>query len=1742
MSQALQRSQGRIPNSDVFITILEAADEQEQQELFQQKIKELTNRYGAVNNIPTNINFEITGSGAPSVSSSNQTNNSMLLEPEGSEQDRSFAERVSNSFRAGYRDYDRTVSNIDDFGYGTDQEIESALRAEQQAELEDEIKFGRRTSFQDLLDAYSSPNKDDLAKGFGGTLIDYAGENVAYSLPAMGPVALGAAAGSFIPGLGTLAGAGVGATLAAFPYFFGQNLERQVETLDEQGLDLTDGNINTTGAAITALTQGATESLLFVLFGGMGGTPAKMVAGELRKNLGIAAKEVAKTTAVSAPTEAATEITQQFLERLQAGLPISPSDEAALREYIESGVAGFITGPAVTGPLETGRQTFRGITAQPSQEQVKNNYNEKIQELQEELNNHSKNEPLDSNSAEYEQWSNTKEKMEEVLVSVQTSLKSFEEGTIIEKRKQEKAENGEDINKEKQFEFDLPEAPYKFDDPTIKETEIKNSVTAVPEVVSFNELPGDAKVRLFFGREETVKDETGKIVFNDDGEALTEIITLKDKDGFNVYKDYMVEEFIDTPDSKVDKAEPNERLFSQMQIEHEGKTYQPFWKRGTPSFAEIQMSKEPLFRVSSDNKPSYNKIKPLLLPSKPKLRKLAERLGIKYTDKTLDEQQEARSWLNHITARGARFFTPQRGVPVVPWSELMRKRWFTREQLEKAKTLSKRVDLGIRTAEKSKKSILNTLEQSVDGLGLGKELYASYLSNTPFGNIKVTPRLLEEYGFDRNTIAAMIKMRRLIDQNSREIESLIRELDPETEIWSEELRETIRNRLGAYITKSYEMNVNPEYIKNDLFTLTFNRPNGTLASKEQKQKHLSAKKVLSEDLFKKGRVSSKFEADKKAEEMLNNLYDRQLSAQQLTEAMEMDSSTRKADAKEIELDISDDILKARKELKPEIEELLGAIKDPNINDVITAFKQTEFISGVKYMNDLFNIANDPNNRLISQVKDGRFNVRITGNEVSNPFVGYYTIPEFASALNDVFNGGILSDTTLADRTPLGSNRGARYILDKIYAPYFLRGKVLINFGKIVISPATQARNFVSAAGFAIVNGNIRLNPKDNYNNLKSAFTNAGSYFKGMTTKQAQRMIGLGVLNTSANLGDLIRGFELASTTDTIGGVVASVNSQQKNILRRLTKKTIDSAQKAYQFGDDFWKAYSFVTELQKFKDIFGFDSFKARHETLTKQATEGLQKGKNDFVEIDIQLQKLENDLKQIETVVLKNLMPKYVPKLKQTKGPARLEELLEELAAYRVRQNVPNYDFVGSFTDILRGSPLSNFTAFPTEIIRTSINTYQSGVNEFKAGQELKKLGRDQEGSGEGFVNIGTKLGSRGAARVLSLGGYGALAAGSSTFALLMLGYDAEDLPEAEFGLSEFMPYYAKDDKRIITGINNKGEVFYNNNSYIEAYDLLAEPVRVFLRNMYEETYADDPEYVKRSLDGMMEALNKTFGLESAYFTKSILTQILFDVSQNLKGSSVAAGDPKTITDEKGMQGAFDKIIYALEEAAPGIYTYFKNIDTLVEGDKFDQYGRKIQKTDTAKQLFGIKSGTLNLNDNMAVWGLNNFIDKRQDASSEYYIPSIQAGEELLTTSDMVQGYIKANKKYYQEVERFRNKIERANGVNPWVTDQSILLEIRRRGKVKRFRKGDKSNIFGRPNDEGMVKFRPLPYKDYYSKVKREYLDKYKKFGMTEKYQELNKMTFPREALKQQFDIFSTLEFSAYDFKEPPAGEEVSF
>ncbi len=55
----------------------------------------------------------------------------------------------------------------------------------------------------------------------------------------------------------------------------------------------------------------------------------------------------------------------------------------------------------------------------------------------------------------------------------------------------------------------------------------------------------------------------------------------------------------------------------------------------------------------------------------------------------------------------------------------------------------------------------------------------------------------------------------------------------------------------------------------------------------------------------------------------------------------------------------------------------------------------------------------------------------------------------------------------------------------------------------------------------------------------------------------------------------------------------------------------------------------------------------------------------------------------------------------------------LEEEAADIIRNNIPNYDYVGDFIKGLRKLPFGNFVSFPAEILRTSTNIIRRGLDE---------------------------------------------------------------------------------------------------------------------------------------------------------------------------------------------------------------------------------------------------------------------------------------------------------------------------------------------------------------------------------------------------------------------------------------------
>ena len=190
------------------------------------------------------------------------------------------------------------------------------------------------------------------------------------SLPYMAaPLAAGVGAKA----LGVGAGVGLaGAGLASLGQFTGSNLSRQVET----GKSLEEASLGKAAAAAVPQTALDVVSLRMIpSIGKLFGAAGKEVTPELAKK--IAEQGMLRTTAAYgagsaklAGVEGATEVGQQFLERLQAGLNIS--DQQAKDEYFDSFIGGAVLGGTLAVPgtyLERGATVRQGKQMEEEQKQ-----------------------------------------------------------------------------------------------------------------------------------------------------------------------------------------------------------------------------------------------------------------------------------------------------------------------------------------------------------------------------------------------------------------------------------------------------------------------------------------------------------------------------------------------------------------------------------------------------------------------------------------------------------------------------------------------------------------------------------------------------------------------------------------------------------------------------------------------------------------------------------------------------------------------------------------------------------------------------------------------------------------------------------------------------------------------------------------------------------------------------------------------------------------------------------------------------------------------------------------------------------------------------------------------------------------------------------------------------------------------------------------------------------------------------
>lgn len=214
-------------------------------------------------------------------------------------------------------------------------------------------KYEEQVSFDKLKEAYE---KKGLT-GAGGELLRQVPLAIAEQAPniaaTVGSAKLGAMAGSAVmPGVGTAIGAGLGALAPSALQLFGSNVQRQAAEQQQAGAPV---DINV-GKAIgaTAIQAPLDVASTFIPFGGKiagkvfgkeveqllmrGGTEAaeKLAQKSLTRTLG-------EGVAIGAAAEIPTEITQQMLERYQAGLPLTTKD--ALKEYGQTAYQAGLLSP-----------------------------------------------------------------------------------------------------------------------------------------------------------------------------------------------------------------------------------------------------------------------------------------------------------------------------------------------------------------------------------------------------------------------------------------------------------------------------------------------------------------------------------------------------------------------------------------------------------------------------------------------------------------------------------------------------------------------------------------------------------------------------------------------------------------------------------------------------------------------------------------------------------------------------------------------------------------------------------------------------------------------------------------------------------------------------------------------------------------------------------------------------------------------------------------------------------------------------------------------------------------------------------------------------------------------------------------------------------------------------------------------------------------------------------------------------
>lgn len=497
-------------------------------------------------------------------------------------------------------------------------------------------------------------------------------------------------------------------------------------------------------------------------------------------------------------------------------------------------------------------------------------------------------------------------------------------------------------------------------------------------------------------------------------------------------------------------------------------------------------------------------------------------------------------------------------------------------------------------------------------------------------------------------------------------------------------------------------------------------------------------------------------------------------------------------------------------------------------------------------------------------------------------------------------------------------------------------KGLTQISKTILGPFTHTRNFITAGQFSLATGNLLKNPVTMVKNFRTAWNTIQPQllYRNAPKDQAlyKWLLDEQVVSSSASARDI------AGLLDDIG-TGGDVYMKFFGKFGKAMKKLYEKAGDLYVAEDDLWKVYNFLSEI----------------DTYTNAYKAALQKG------------------------LIKEM-------------PSTLSIWKE--AANIVRNTVPNYNYVGTFGQNMRRSPLGNFISFPIEVTRTATNIAELGLKEMKNPV---------------FRNVGMKR----------LTGFTtALATAPVVMASVLAGMYGVTKTAISAVRELVAPSFSQDSTLFV--IRDKdGKLKYIDASGSMVYDTVVNPLQsIVAASETERVFDEKAPLTVGVLNGMARGLGR-------FIQPYVDESIYFSVMNNLFLRKGVTADGRRLWNPDAPRGEKIKAAtkYFLEEVAPLSYKQFARLQ-LAARDKPGPRGEKYELSDEIAGFYGLRPIKIDPIKSLN-YKINEFKEELRNTRALYTSEVLKGGP--VDPSKIVERFYVANRERFQKFRKMKRKIEAA-------------------------------------------------------------------------------------------------------------------